>query len=57
MKEVFGAKPSKRHGNGSRLIFDKPKLERIAKVYDVSIEVKVTTNDNGEDGYDGVDIG
>jgi hypothetical protein len=57
MKEVFGAKPSKRHGNGSSLIFDKSKLERVGKAYDVSIEVKVTTNNNGEDGYDGEDIG
>jgi hypothetical protein len=58
LKDVFGAKPSKRHGESSRLIFDKAKLERIGKLYDLSIEVKVvTTNNNGEDGYDGVDVG
>jgi hypothetical protein len=57
LKEVFGAKPSKRHGNGSRLIFDKSKLERVGKAYDVSMEVKVTINNNGEDGYDGVNLG
>jgi hypothetical protein len=58
LKEVFGAKPSKRHGNGSKLIFDKAKLERIGKMYDLSVEVKVvTTNNDGEDGYDGVDVG
>lgn len=62
LKDIFGAKPSKRHGESSRLIFDKPKLERIGKLYDLSIEVKVVATDNihpksGEDGYDGVDIG
>jgi hypothetical protein len=58
LKDVFGAKPSKRHGESSRLIFDKAKLERIGKLYNLSIEVKVvTTNNNGEDGYDGVDVG
>ena len=62
LKDVFGAKPSKRHGESSRLIFDKAKLERIGKLYDLSIEVKVAAIDNnncksGEDGYDGEDIG
>jgi hypothetical protein len=62
LKDVFGAKPSKRHGESSRLIFDKAKLERIGKLYDLSTEVKVVAIDNshrksGEDGYDGVDIG
>jgi hypothetical protein len=58
LKEVFGAKPSKRHGNGSKLIFDKEMLERTGKVYDLSLEVRViATNNNVEDGYDGVDVG
>lgn len=62
LKDVFGAKPSKRHGESSRLIFDKAKLARIGKLYDLSIEVKVVAVDNshsksGEDGYDGVDVG
>jgi hypothetical protein len=62
LKDVFGAKPSKRHGESSRLIFDKAKLERIGKLYNLSIEVKVVAIDsrhckNGEDGYDGVDVG
>lgn len=51
-----------RHGQSSRLIFDKAKLERIGKLYDLSIEVKVVAIDNshsksGKDGYDGVDVG
>ena len=41
LKDAFGAKPSKRHGDSSRLVFDKVKLERISKVYDLSTEVKV----------------
>jgi hypothetical protein len=58
LKEIFGAKPAKRHGNSSILIFDKNKLERTGKLYDLSLEVKVvTTSNNGEDGYDGVDVG
>jgi hypothetical protein len=42
LKDAFGAKPSKRHGDSSRLIFDKAKLERISKMYDLPIEVKIS---------------
>ena len=47
-------------------MFDKSKLNRIGKIYDLSIEVKVTdiSSSNsiqekriGEDGYDGEDVG
>jgi hypothetical protein len=64
LKEVFGAKPPKRHGNSNRLIFDIDKLKRLGKIYDLSVEVKVATSDTkiedekfGEDGMDGTDVG
>jgi hypothetical protein len=44
LKEVFGAKPpDKRHGNSRALVFDKSKLERLSKIYDLDIEVQVVT--------------
>lgn len=38
--QVFGAKPTKRH-SGRTLIFDKNKLQRLSRIYDLSIDVKV----------------
>jgi hypothetical protein len=57
LKDVFGATKSKRHGDTNKLVFDKGKLERLGKIYELSIEVKVTDKDNGNaiDGIDGID--
>jgi hypothetical protein len=42
LKEVFGANtPKKRHGNSRALVFDKSKLERLSKIYDLDIKVQV----------------
>jgi hypothetical protein len=38
--QVFGAKPTKRH-LGRTLIFDQNKLQRLSRIYDLSIDVKV----------------
>ncbi len=54
-KDVFGATKSKRHGSSNKLVFDLKKLERLGKIYDISLEVKV--KENGEDGDDGIDVG
>lgn len=54
-KDVFGATKSKRHGTSNKLVFDPKKIERLGKIYDLSLEVKV--KENGEDGDDGIDAG
>lgn len=54
-KDVFGATKSKRHGTSNKLVFDPKKIERLGKVYDIDLEVKV--KENGEDGDDGIDVG
>jgi hypothetical protein len=38
--QVFGAKPTKRH-SGRTLIFDQNKLQRLSRIYNISIDVKV----------------
>jgi uncharacterized protein YdhG (YjbR/CyaY superfamily) len=38
--QVFGAKPTKRH-SGRTLVFDQTKLQRLSRIYDLSIDVKV----------------
>jgi hypothetical protein len=38
--QVFGAKPTKRH-SGRTLVFDQNKLQRLSRIYDLSIDVKV----------------
>jgi hypothetical protein len=40
--QVFGAKPTKRH-LGRTLIFDQNKLQRLSRIYNLSIDVKVGT--------------
>jgi len=62
LKDVFGATKSKRHGDTNKLVFDKGKLERLGKIYELSIEVKVTDKDNGNavggiHGIDGIHVG
>jgi hypothetical protein len=45
LKEVFGANtPKRRHGNSRVLVFDKSKLDRLSKIYDMDIEVQVVTS-------------
>ena len=41
LKDVFGATKSKRHGDGRKLVFDVKKLERLGKIYDLSIDIQV----------------
>jgi hypothetical protein len=43
LKDVFGAERS-RDKKSRRLIFDPSKLERLSKIYDLSIEVQVVTH-------------
>lgn len=44
---MFGANtPKKRHGNSRALVFDKSKLERLSKIYDLDIKVQVVTGSN-----------
>jgi hypothetical protein len=63
MKDVFGARPPKRHGTSSKLIFDKEKFEKIGKIYQLKLNVKVVggqfqfEDESGEDGEDGEDSG
>jgi hypothetical protein len=43
LKEVFGANtPKKRHGNSRALVFDKSKLERLSKIYDLILKYKLS---------------
>jgi hypothetical protein len=41
LMQVFGASPSHNRREKRKLVFDMSKLERLGKVYDLSIEVKV----------------
>ena len=41
LKDIFGAKKSKRHGEGRKLVFDKVKLEKLGKIYDLEIDIEV----------------
>ncbi len=57
LKDVFCATKSKHHGDSNKLVFDKRKLERLGKIYELSIDVKVTDEKNGDDGIDGIHVG
>lgn len=54
LTQVFGAKKPKHHGSTRKLIFDKDKLARLGRKYEISTEVRVT---DGTDGTDGTGIG
>jgi hypothetical protein len=54
-KDVFGAVKSKHHGSSRKLLFDKRKLDRLGKIYELELNVKV--KENGTDGTDGTDVG
>jgi len=55
LQDVFGARKSTRHGKSRGLIFDPNKIERLGKIYELSLDIKV--KENGTDGTDGTDIG
>ena len=57
LKDVFGATKSKRHGEGRKLVFDLKKLERLGKIYDLSIDIQVDEEKNGTHGTYGTFIG
>jgi hypothetical protein len=53
LKDVFKAKPPRRHGNVRSLVFDPIILDKLSRVYDLDVDVKVeireksTYNENG----------
>jgi hypothetical protein len=60
LKDVFKAKPPRRHGNARSLVFDPIILDKLSRVYDLDVDVKVkrkkslvetsTSNENGTHG-------
>jgi hypothetical protein len=59
LKDVFKAKPPKRHGNARSLVFDLTILDKLGKVYDLDVNVQVkrkigsNENENGTHGTHG----
>ena len=58
LKDVFKAKPSRRHGNVRSLVFDPIILDKLSRVYDLDVDVKVKRktsleNSNNENGTHG----
>jgi hypothetical protein len=51
LDDIFGATKSPHHGNSSKWTFDKDKLARLGKIYQLSPNIKIGV------GYDGEDIG
>jgi hypothetical protein len=49
LKDIFGAKKSKRHGEGRNLEFDNDKLEKLGKIYDLDINVEVNKQEEGKE--------
>jgi hypothetical protein len=41
LKDVFYAQKVNRHGENRKLVFDKDKLDKMGKIYDLSIDVEV----------------
>jgi hypothetical protein len=41
LKEVFGAKKGASHGKSRKLIFEKEKLDKLAKLYEIDVKVKI----------------
>jgi len=41
LKDVFGAKPPNRHANSRGLVFDAHILDKMSRVYDVDVNIKV----------------
>ena len=44
LKDVFKAKPPKRHGNARSWVFDPKILDKLSRVYDLDVNVKVKEN-------------
>ena len=58
LRDVFKAKPPKRHGNARSWVFDPKILDKLSRVYDLDVNVKVqrkllTNNENGAHRTDG----
>ena len=58
LKDVFKAKPPRRHGNVRSLVFDPIILDKLSRVYDLDVDVKVKRktsleNSNNENGTHG----
>ena len=61
LKDVFKAKPTRRHGNVRSLVFDPIILDKLSRVYDLDVDVKVkrknsltaANNENGTHGTHG----
>jgi hypothetical protein len=56
LEHVFGAK-SKKVGGIKKIHFNSPKLQRLGKVYNLSIEVEIVNNSKQDDQDDQDDIG
>jgi hypothetical protein len=50
LKDVFKAKPPKRHGNARSLVFDQKILDKLGQVYDLDINVKVKKKEENTKG-------
>jgi hypothetical protein len=59
LKDVFGANKPRHHGKVNRLIFNREKLERVGKVYDLDVDVQVVEGESkvGIHGIDGILFG
>lgn len=52
LKEVFGAKKGPTHGKSRKLIFDKEKLDKLAKLYEIDIKVEIKEEKDASDASD-----
>jgi hypothetical protein len=52
LKEVFGAKKGASHGKSRKLIFDKEKLDKLAKLYEIDITVEIKEEMDASDASD-----
>ena len=52
LKDVFKVKPSKSHDKSRKWIFDTTIIEKLGKVYDLDIEVKVEKKSDASDASD-----
>ncbi len=53
LKEVFGATPAKRHGQGRKLVFDLNKLDRFESLYGIEKVEDGDTNSGTNNGFFG----
>jgi hypothetical protein len=52
LKEVFGAKKGASHGKSRKIIFDKEKLDKLAKLYEIDIKVEIKEEKDASDTLD-----